>query len=113
VLRHEHRAGEKMFVDHAGQTVPVTDPKTGEVRPAVVFVAVLGTLCSNTSHRWCNFRVADKPKSNDEIGVSMVILVQPFSPIQSELFLFSGATEAKAGMRRKPCCRSWYQCSHS
>jgi transposase len=42
VLRHEHRAGEKMFVDHAGQTVPVTDPKTGEVRPAVVFVAVLG-----------------------------------------------------------------------
>jgi transposase len=42
VLRHEHRAGEKMFVDHAGQTVPVTDPKTGEVREAHVFVAVLG-----------------------------------------------------------------------
>ncbi len=42
VLRHEHRAGEKMFVDHAGQTVPVTDPKTGEVRQAQVFVAVLG-----------------------------------------------------------------------
>jgi transposase len=41
VLRHERRAGEKMFVDHAGQTVPVTDPKTGEVRQAVVFVAVL------------------------------------------------------------------------
>jgi transposase len=42
VLRHEHRAGEKMFVDYAGQTVPVTGPKTGEVGPAVVFVAVLG-----------------------------------------------------------------------
>jgi transposase len=42
VLRQEHRAGEKMFVDHAGQTVPVTDPKTGEVRQAQVFVAVLG-----------------------------------------------------------------------
>lgn len=42
VLRQEHRAGEKMFVDHAGQTVPVTDPKTGEVREAYVFVAVLG-----------------------------------------------------------------------
>src|SRR5579863_3305701 len=25
VLRQEHRAGEKMFVDHAGQTVPVID----------------------------------------------------------------------------------------
>jgi transposase len=42
VLRQEHRAGEKMFVDHAGQTVPVTDPQTGEVRQAYVFVAVLG-----------------------------------------------------------------------
>ena len=40
VLRHEHRAGEKTFVDYAGQTVPVTDPKTGEVRQAQVFVAV-------------------------------------------------------------------------
>ncbi len=42
VLRQEHRAGEKMFVDYAGQTVPVTDPRTGEVRVAQVFVAVLG-----------------------------------------------------------------------
>jgi transposase len=42
VLRQEHRAGEKTFVDHAGQTVPVIDPKTGEVREASVFVAVLG-----------------------------------------------------------------------
>jgi transposase len=42
VLRHEHRAGEKTFVDYAGQTVPVIDPKSGEVRQAQVFVAVLG-----------------------------------------------------------------------
>ena len=28
VLRQEHRAGEKTFVDYAGQTVAVTDPKT-------------------------------------------------------------------------------------
>ena len=42
VMRQEHRAGEKTFVDYAGQTVPVTDPKSGEVRQAQVFVAVLG-----------------------------------------------------------------------
>jgi transposase len=42
VLRQEHRAGEKTFVDHAGQTMPVTDPGTGEIREAYVFVAVLG-----------------------------------------------------------------------
>ena len=43
VMRQEHRAGEKLFIDYAGQTVPVVDPETGEVRQAQVFVAVLGT----------------------------------------------------------------------
>jgi transposase len=42
VLRQDHRAGEKMFVDHAGQTVAVIDRLTGETREAYVFVAVLG-----------------------------------------------------------------------
>lgn len=42
VLRQEHRAGEKMFIDHAGQTVAVTDARAGEVHEAYIFVAVLG-----------------------------------------------------------------------
>jgi len=41
-LRQEHRAGEKLFVDYAGQTVGVQDRQTGEIRPAQIFVAVLG-----------------------------------------------------------------------
>ena len=42
MLRQEHRAGEKMFVDYAGATIPVYDPRTGTAPPAAVFVAVLG-----------------------------------------------------------------------
>ena len=42
VMRQDHRAGEKLFVDYAGQTVPVIDQTTGEVRQAQIFVAVLG-----------------------------------------------------------------------
>ncbi|HEX8078035.1 MAG TPA: IS21 family transposase [Chthoniobacterales bacterium] len=42
VLRQEHPAGEKMFVDWAGPTVPVYDRHTGDAAPASVFVAVLG-----------------------------------------------------------------------
>ncbi len=42
VLRQVYRAGEKVFVDWAGETIPVHDPHTGEVRPASIFVAVLG-----------------------------------------------------------------------
>lgn len=45
VLRQAHLPGDKAFVDYAGQTVPVVDRLTGEVRAAQIFVAVLG--CSN------------------------------------------------------------------
>jgi len=47
-LRQEHRAGEKLFVDHAGQTVPITDRRTGKKTQAQIFVAVLGA--SNYSY---------------------------------------------------------------
>lgn len=41
-MRQVHGAGEKLFVDYAGQTVPITDPSTGEIRAAQIFVATLG-----------------------------------------------------------------------
>ena len=42
VLRQDHRAGEKMFVDWAGPTIPVYDRKSGEPWEASLFVAALG-----------------------------------------------------------------------
>jgi transposase len=41
-MRQTHRAGEKLFVDYAGQTLAITDAATGEIKQAQVFVAVLG-----------------------------------------------------------------------
>lgn len=41
-MRQHHRAGEKLFVDYCGPTMPVVNPDTGEVRQAQIFVAVLG-----------------------------------------------------------------------
>lgn len=41
-MRQIHRAGEKLFADYAGPTVPLIDADTGEIRPAQIFVAVLG-----------------------------------------------------------------------
>ena len=49
VMRQPHRAGEKVFVDYAGQHAQVVDPATGEVREAEVFVAVLGA----SSYAYC------------------------------------------------------------
>ena len=42
VMRQQHRAGEKLFVDYAGQTVDVYDLHTNQMRQAQIFVAVLG-----------------------------------------------------------------------
>ena len=42
VMRQEHKLGERVFLDWAGDTLPLTDALTGEVRPCYLFVAVLG-----------------------------------------------------------------------
>ena len=42
-MRQSHAGGEKLFVDYAGDTVPViVDRLSGEIRPAQIFVAVMG-----------------------------------------------------------------------
>jgi transposase len=42
VMRQEHRAGDKVFVDYSGKKLAIIDPATGTVREAEIFVAVLG-----------------------------------------------------------------------
>jgi transposase len=41
-MRQTHPAGERLFVDYAGQTIEVIDATTGEVHRAQIFVAALG-----------------------------------------------------------------------
>ena len=41
-MRQAHPAGERMFVDYAGQTVELIDGRSGEIRQAQIFVAVMG-----------------------------------------------------------------------
>ncbi len=41
-MRQVHKAGKKLFVDYAGQTMPIVSKATGEVAFAQIFVAVLG-----------------------------------------------------------------------
>src|SRR5947209_6856312 len=48
VLRQEHKAGEKMFVDWAGAKILVYDRHSGQAWPASLFVAALGA----SSYTW-------------------------------------------------------------
>lgn len=41
-MRMVHKAGERMFVDYAGNLLELTDPSTGEIIPVQVFVGILG-----------------------------------------------------------------------
>jgi len=41
-LRQVYVAGEKLFVDWAGETLSLVDPHSGAIRPAYLFVAALG-----------------------------------------------------------------------
>jgi len=41
-MRQHHKAGEKCFIDYCGPTLPIVCSRTGEIKQAAVFVAVLG-----------------------------------------------------------------------
>lgn len=42
VMHIDHKAGDKLYVDFAGQKMSITDKDTGEILPVEVFVAILG-----------------------------------------------------------------------
>lgn len=58
-MRQSHKAGEKLFVDYAGQTMPIVSATTGEVRFAQIFVAVFGASNYTFAEATYSQRLAD------------------------------------------------------
>lgn len=48
IMHLEHKAGDKLFIDFAGDKLQITDAQTGEVQDIEVFVAILG--CSQLTY---------------------------------------------------------------
>ena len=42
VMHMEHKVGDKMYVDYAGDKLSIVDKQTGEIQEVEVFVAILG-----------------------------------------------------------------------
>ncbi len=74
MMRQRHAAGEKVFVDFAGDTIDVVDPLTGEVRPMKLFVAAMGA--SNYSVHLRRARSGWTPAARVRAGVKRVRAVR-------------------------------------
>ena len=42
IMHREHKAGDKLYIDYAGDKLSIIDKETGESKPVEVFVAILG-----------------------------------------------------------------------
>jgi len=63
-MRQTYIAGEKMFVDYSGLTVPVIDNVTGEISKAQIFVSVLGVSGYTFVHATASQKQEDFIKSH-------------------------------------------------
>lgn len=64
-MRIKHHAGEKMFVDYSGLTMPWVDKTIGVIHCAEIFVAVLGA--SNYIYvEACASQVSAKPTASTQ-----------------------------------------------
>ena len=64
-MRQEHRAGEKAFIDYAGQTVPIYNQETGKVDfEAQIFIATLGASNYSFAEATASQKLPDWIKSH-------------------------------------------------
>jgi len=75
----EHKAGDKMFVDYAGNKLAIVDRKTGKEQPVEVFVAILGASQLTYAEASFSQKSEDWIRSNERAfiyfgGVSQAIV---------------------------------------
>lgn len=79
-MRQAHKAGEKVFVDYSGDTIPIYNEKTGEVKQAQIFVAVLGAsnyiyLEATHSQKLCDWTMSHVRMFEHFGGVPELVII--------------------------------------
>jgi transposase len=103
VMRQEHRAGEKCFVDFPGQRLPIYDRRSGEVAfMAELFVAVLGAS---------SYLYAEAVRSQDLASFvgAHVNAFEFFGAVPAVLVPDNLAAAVKAAHRYEPEINATYQ----
>jgi transposase len=118
-LRQDYKAGEKLFVDYAGDTIPIHDPRTGQVVPSYVFVATLGAsnysyveaVLSRELPSWIDSHIHTfeymnavpeiVTPDNLRTGVTRACRYEPdLNPTYAEMTLYYGAVVIPARLRK-------------
>lgn len=110
VLRQAYVAGERCFVDYAGQTLAVVDPSTGELREAEFFVGALGASnCTFAELTWTRQACSGLCFLRDSLASSRTRALCSF-PTQSYGCGLVGATErdSSADWRAIHVASSWH-----
>jgi transposase len=102
-----HVAGEWLFVDHAGDGVPVViDRLTGEIRKAQIFVAVLGA--SSFTFAWAGWtqalpdRIDAHVRVLDAIGGVPQLLVPDIWAVNRDRISRANITKWMADPKSRP-----------
>jgi len=78
-MKQEHKAGEKLFVDYSGLTLPYQNPETGEVYKAEIFVAAMGasnfTYCEATATQTLHHWIASHCRTFAYLGGVPVVVI--------------------------------------
>ena len=118
-LRQDYKAGEKLFVDYAGDTIPIHDPATGKITPAYLFVATLGAsnytyaeaVLSLDLHSWISSHVHTfefmgavpmiTTPDNTKTGVTHPCRYEPdLNPTYHDMAVHYGTTVIPARVRK-------------
>ncbi len=86
VMRQQHKAGDKTFVDYSGSKPHIVDPTTGEVDELELFVAVLGAS---------NLTYAEATRTQTMAASTRA---DPFAVVMTGLGAVSGPLHGKAAL---------------
>jgi len=76
----EHKAGDKMFVDYAGDRLTIVDRKTGREQPVEVFVAILGASQLTYAEASFSQKLEDWIRSNERAFIYFNGVTQAIVP---------------------------------
>jgi predicted transcriptional regulator len=76
----EHKAGDKMFVDYAGDKLVIVDSTTGKEQPVEVFVAILGSSQLTYAEASLRQKSEDWIRSNERAFTYFGCVTQPIVP---------------------------------